>query len=249
MSDLPPLVDDGEDLTAAEYALGVLDRTERTAAEARALREPAFAAEVQAWDERLSPLIDLITPVTPPASTWPHVVRALDGTGAANDTAGYSPTRHTVAFWRNWALGASAAAAAALVVLAIRPAQIVTAPLALAPAPAVQPILVAQLSGAGQGVLTATYDPAKGAIYAVPGGALNIPKDRSAELWLIPADGAPRSLGVVDPGKPTLVKVSDVLKPGALPAATLAITIEQPGGSPNGKPTTSPKWVGKLATI
>ena len=76
-----------------------------------------------------------------------------------------------------------------------------------------------------------------------------IPEDRAAELWLIPADGKPRSLGVVDPGKPTLVKVSDRLKPGALPSATLAITVEQPGGSPTGNPTTKPQWVGKLATI
>ena len=248
MSDLHPPIDDTEDLTAAEYALGVLERTERAAAESRASREPAFAAEVQAWDERLSPLISAIAPVTPPATLWPRVVRAIDGAAAANDTAGSGPTRHTVAFWRNWAVGATAAAAAALVFLAIRPPQIVNAP-ALAPSPAAQPILVAQLSGKGAGSLTATYDPAKGAIYAVPASALAIPADRSAELWLIPADGKPRSLGVVDPGKPTLVKVSDVLKPGALPSAVLAITVEQPGGSPSGQPTTTPKWAGKLATI
>ena len=127
MSDPSPPIE-GEDLTAAEYALGVLDRSERTAAEARASREPAFAAEVQAWDERLSPLIGAIASVTPPATLWPRVVRAIDGTAAANDSGRAGPTRHTVAFWRNWALGATAAAALALVVLAIRPPQVVTAP-------------------------------------------------------------------------------------------------------------------------
>ncbi len=248
MSGVDTPLEDGEDLMAAEYALGVLSRAERAAAEARVLREPAFAAEVQAWDERLSPLIAFITPVAPPATLWPRVVRAIDAPAAANDAAGPRLTRHTVAFWRNWALGATAAAALALVVLAVRPPQI-AAPIAPAPAPAAQPVLVAQLVSKGVGSLTATYDPAKGAIYAVPGSGLTIPKDRAAELWLIPADGKPRSLGVVDPDKPTLVKVSDVLKPGALPAATLAITVEQPGGSPNGQPTTTPKWVGKLATI
>ncbi len=246
MSDTPPPIDDREDLTAAEYALGVLDRVERTAAEARASREPAFAAEVHAWDQRLAPLTDAIVPVQPPQGVWPRIIRAIDPSSPANDTAlGYS--RHTVAFWRNWAIGATAAAAAALVFLAIRPPQVVIEP---TPTPAAQPILVAQLSGpTGKGSLTATYDPAKGVLYALPGTALGIPADRAAELWLIPADGKPRSLGLVDPGHPTLVKIADALKPGALPAATLAITVEQPGGSPTGQPTTTPKWVGRLATI
>lgn len=246
MSDTPTPFDDGEDLTAAEYALGVLDQGERVAAEARARREPAFAAEVRAWDERLSPLIAGIPPVTAPSGLWLRIVRAIDGTAAANDVAapaGSSP--RAAIFWRNWALGATAAAALALVVLAVRQPPVPTA----TPTPAAQPILVAQLSGPGAGVITATYDPAKSAIYAVPGSALGLPHDRSAELWLIPADGTPRSLGVVDPDKPTLVKVSSVLKPGALPSATLAITVEQPGGSPNGKPTTKPLWAGKLAAI
>ena len=250
MSDTPPFIDDGEDLTAAEYALGVLDRTERAAAEARASREPAFAAEVQAWDQRLAPLTAAIPSVQPPQGVWPRISRALDPAGPANDAIPSGYSRQTVAFWRNWAIGATAAAAAAVVFLAIRPPQIVTTAPPVAPTVAAQPILVAQLSGpTGNGSLTATYDPAKGVLYAVPGNALGVPADRAAELWLIPVDGKPRSLGVVDPGRPTLVTVANVLRPGALPSATLAITIEQPGGSPTGKPTTAPRWVGKLATI
>ena len=56
MSD-PSIPDPDEpDMTAAEYALGVLDGDERRAAAARLVTDPAFAAEVASWEDRLSPL-------------------------------------------------------------------------------------------------------------------------------------------------------------------------------------------------
>lgn len=242
MSDLQSEVFDGEDLTAGEYVIGVLDRGERQAAEARIAAEPGFAREVQAWEARLYPMADAIREVRPPAEVWPRIQRAL---GPSAEKVVVLAQRRAVAFWRNWAIAATAAAAVALVFLAVRP---VTPPV-VAPAPvAAQSLLVAELSDLkGRGFITATYDPAKGVLHAAPNLALPVPTNRSAELWLIPADGVPRSLGVIDVAQPSTVKVSDTLRSGAKPTAVLAITIEQPGGSPNGKPTTKPIWVGKLA--
>ena len=68
MSD-PPIPfdhDDGADLTAAEYALGVLDQLGRARAERRMAEDLHFAAEVQAWQARLAPLADEIAPVPAP---------------------------------------------------------------------------------------------------------------------------------------------------------------------------------------
>lgn len=60
MSDAPlslsPAEDD--DLLAAEYVLGVLDRLDRTAADARLRREPEFAGRVAAWEQRLGGMND-----------------------------------------------------------------------------------------------------------------------------------------------------------------------------------------------
>lgn len=50
----PP--DDADDLLAAEYVLGVLDARARRDAARRAEVDGAFAARVQAWEARLSPL-------------------------------------------------------------------------------------------------------------------------------------------------------------------------------------------------
>ena len=243
MSDLPPVDVDAEDLTAGEYVLGVLDGGERRAAEARIEAEPRFAREVEAWQDRLYPLAEAVGAVRPPAQVWPRIQRAL-GPNPAKVIA--LAQRRAVTFWRNWAMAATAAAAVALVFLAVRP--VTTPPVAPLPTPAAQPLLVAELSDAkGRGFITATYDQAAGVLHATPNLTLPVPSSRSAELWLIPADGVPRSLGVIDVAHPSTVKVSETLRPGARPAAVLAITIEQPGGSPNGKPSGKPVWAGKLS--
>ena len=66
--------EDGDDLLAAEYVLGVLDVSARRAAEARVADDRAFARMVADWQNRLSPLDDEYATVTPP----PMVKAALD---------------------------------------------------------------------------------------------------------------------------------------------------------------------------
>jgi anti-sigma-K factor RskA len=244
MSDLPPEMADGEDLTAGEYALGVLDRAERAAAEARIAREPGFAREVEAWQARLYPMADAVAEVSPPAHVWPTIQRAL---GPTDPKVVHLAQRRAVAFWRNWAMAATAAAAVALVFLVVRPP---APPPVAPPAPAAPAILIASLNDkSGHGVMTAAYSPASGELHVTPNLALQIGRNRAAELWLIAADGVPRSLGVIDGAHPSAVRVPDALRRSAQPSAILAITLEQPGGSPNGKPTSKPLWVGHLASI
>ena len=53
MSEAPDLSE--AEALAAEHALGVLNAAERAAAETRMATDPAFAADVQAWRDRLAP--------------------------------------------------------------------------------------------------------------------------------------------------------------------------------------------------
>ena len=57
---------DADDLLAAEYVLGTLDRSERLAAEARIKADPGFARAVEDWENRLSGLNDGYAPVPAP---------------------------------------------------------------------------------------------------------------------------------------------------------------------------------------
>jgi anti-sigma-K factor RskA len=70
---------------------------------------------------------------------------------------------------------------------------------------------------------------------------------KSFELWLISDKlPRPRSLGVIGGGDFTARPVLASYDADTIKAATYAVTLEQPGGSPDGKPTLPPIYAGKL---
>lgn len=70
---------------------------------------------------------------------------------------------------------------------------------------------------------------------------------KSFELWLI-SDRLPqpRSLGVIGTSEFTARPVLASYDAGIVNAATYAVTVEQAGGSPDGKPHSAPVYTGKL---
>jgi len=70
---------------------------------------------------------------------------------------------------------------------------------------------------------------------------------KSLELWLI-SDRLPqpRSLGVIGPSDFTARPVLSSYDPNIVTGATYAVTVEQAGGSPDGKPHSTPIYTGKL---
>jgi anti-sigma-K factor RskA len=56
MTDAQPTRQEMDDALAAEYVLGVLALPERQSVETRMKSDPAFAARVSGWEQRLSPL-------------------------------------------------------------------------------------------------------------------------------------------------------------------------------------------------
>jgi anti-sigma-K factor RskA len=217
--------DDMPDMTAAEFALGVLDGEERRAAAARLATDPAFAVEVAEWEERLAPLSAHIAPVTPSPQVWTRIAAAL----------GTSPgVWNNLPFWR--AATAAGIAAAALLVVAtpmLRPPPQPPAPRA----PVLQPIQVATLSekpGAPVSVVV-TLDPNSRELVLTP-VQLKLTDRQSPELWVIPKGQDPISLGVMDLAKPYRIPIPGDLEGAGRTTATLAVTAEQLGGSPDKKP-------------
>ena len=71
--------------------------------------------------------------------------------------------------------------------------------------------------------------------------------ERAHELWLISERlGAPRTLGVISDNEFTARPTLSGYDPGIINGATYAVTVEQAGGSPTGKPTSTPVLTGKL---
>lgn len=228
MSEAPDLPE--AEAFAAEHALGVLDARERAEAEMRMAREPAFAADVEAWRQRLAPMLDSIESVTAPQGVWTRIEAMLP----ANDNGA---VMNKLRFWRNSAVGGFALAAASLAGVVVQ----VTQPPVTVEAPAAAPgqLLNASLtatSGQPQPLFVAAYDPDRKALIItslLPPGA---DRDKVNQLWLIAGQDKPRSLGLIEPGKAKIIALPLEVMAKMSAGAKLAVSIEPEGGSkdPNG---------------
>lgn len=212
---------------AAEHALGLLTGADLLAARGRVSADPAFAAEVDAWDARLAPLLDEIAPVSPGADLWSRIDTALGQTGGE-----VVALRRSLRVWR----AASAVAAAAAAVLAIVALPREGAPVSqpqVAAEPAAQLIAALDFPGARTPVAVA-YAPDRRELTVAAAGHVAA-GGHDDELWIIPAGGTPRSLGVLH-ADTTRVPISPELAALFAAGATVAVTQEAPGGSPTGAP-------------
>jgi len=119
------------------------------------------------------------------------------------------------------------------------------APVTTAAPPSAQYVAVLQKDG-GAPAFILTVD---GATKKFTVRRVGAPADlgKSYELWLISDKlQRPRSLGVVGSGDYTSRPVLASYDTDTIKDATYAVTIEQGGGSPDGRPTSAPVYSGKL---
>ena len=88
----------------------------------------------------------------------------------------------------------------------------------------------------GSPAYSATIDMQRGMVVVMPLGGGSIDASRVPELWLIPADGKPRSLGLIKRDGAMTMRLPAALR-GMAAGAMLAVSMEPPGGSPTGLPT------------
>jgi anti-sigma-K factor RskA len=237
---LPP--HDGEDRPlAGEYALGVLGADERAEAQARIAAEPAFARAVEWWEGRLAHLAERIPAVEPPAAVWPRIANLVGAAATLKPSAW-----NNVRLWQGASAGALALAAASVVALVITPRP--APPPAVSPAkPPPAPAEVALIADptTKQPALVATLDHAAGKLILTP-VSMKMPAGREAELWIIPEGQKAISLGIVPSNAPKAIALPVGLTGAGTYTALLAITDEQPGGSPTGVATGSVRAAGKF---
>lgn len=223
-----------DDILAAEHALGLADGSAREATDL------AFAAAVEVWRDRFAPWAG--PGRVPPPDLWARIERALP----ANDPG----TRDAARPWRFATFAASAVAASLLAVIVLRPGGEAPVPVP-APTVAAAPegrMMVAALSPErGRGAMTVTYDEAAGRMTVTPVGM--DAGGKTPELWVIPADGTPRSLGVIaDKDARTMIVPANrrALIAGGV---TFAVSLEPEGGSPTGAPTGPVVMTGTMSIV
>ena len=226
------------DRLAAEYASGLLRGPARRRFEGLLPAHPALRAAVRDWHARLMPLTADVEPQQPSAAVWQRIEATIHG-AAPDAAAAHAGWWRQLAFWRAFsAVGLVATLSLAVLVVSPGPVQppIVVVLSAAAPAPGAEPgavvpaSFVASISADGRSMVTK------------PLVNVSMEANRSLELWSLPPQGAPRSLGLIAADKATVVQRGKVLDG----TAAFAVSLEPAGGSPTGAPTGPVLYVGKL---
>ena len=226
------------DADAFEYALGSGTSDERRAFARELDRDPSLAASVRFWEERLAPLAESVAPETPSAGLFRAISARLgrDGSAPAGnvvDLGEIARLRRSRSVWRSVAVATGSMAA--LLALWIGAGQLA--------APRSDGNLVAVVNRAGDlPALLVRVDPRSGTVQ-VRSVAAEAPAGRVLELWSVPSGAAPRSLGVIGGGTSRASPARDA---APTEGATLAVSVEPPGGSPTGSPTGPVVYSGRL---
>ena len=227
------------DALAAQYVTGTLRGGARRRFETLLPGHPLLRAAVGDWRSRLMPLTSVVTPEPPPAGTWARIEQQLWPKTALAAAAATQPWWRGLAFWR----GASGLATVAAVGLGALLAN---------PGPQAPPVVVVlQGTEAGGPALTSIVASVSGdglSLVAQPLQPVAMAAGRTLELWAVPPQGAPRSLGLISAQGATLIR-RDKLPQALLDqrnTAALAVSVEPAGGSPTGAPTGPVVFAGKL---
>lgn len=215
-SDMTP--DDTE--FAAEYVLRVLPEDAHRAAAARAAADPAFAAEIRIWEDRLASLTDEIMPVTPSSITKTDLMEQLFGVDPRPSFM------ERVSFWKGLTVALSAAAIASTLIIFGPTEPVLNGP-----------VYVTELADETDSLrILAVYDAdTQGVqITRTAGAAVD---GRSLELWFIGEGQEAQSMGILSEDEPNETLALPAVWLDGVDSWSLAITDEPFGGSPTGKAT------------
>lgn len=167
--DLPPR--DADEALAAEYVLGVLALDERLSVEKRMASDTAFADQVAAWQNRMSPLNEDFVVVPPSPDVWAKIDSRLFPAPAPKPR-----------LWFRWFAGMATAALLVLAAIIVYPLR--------------EPAMVVTLTTPDQSLVyqAAFLDDALTVRRTAGSAAAD---GQVHELWIIAPNAAPVSLGLL----------------------------------------------------
>ncbi|WP_314440395.1 anti-sigma factor [Massilia timonae] len=224
------------DKLAAEYVLGTLKGGARRRFEAHLRDDAALRRLVHEWEERLAPMAEFSSPQPAPERVWLAIERRL---GLRRRHAAWEFWRsESLVFWRTLGLASTACALLLVGVLGA----------SLLDRSRVDYLATLQDDKARTALLL-TGDSRRQVLTVRLVEPAPVAADRSLQLWAVPKQGNPRSLGVLsDRG---VIELE--LNRAAIgdDVALLAVSLEPRGGSPNPDGPTGPilykgNWVRML---
>jgi anti-sigma-K factor RskA len=212
------------DALAAQYVLGTLSRAARDRVSRLASGNETVAVALRAWENRLLPLAESLPPVAPPERVWPAILDRIQG------------QRESASMWANLGLwrgltlaGFATAVALAVVLLTPRPETPIETLVVVLAGQDARPALLVSAGRSGRTLTVKAINPVQPVA------------DRVLQLWALPEQGSPRSLGLIPAtGAASSVVRLDLPTPVGLALQNipaLAVSLEPQGGSPTGLPT------------
>ncbi|HMR30745.1 MAG TPA: anti-sigma factor [Geminicoccaceae bacterium] len=239
--------DDDLQALAGEYVLGMLAGEERDRVERRMTGDPRLRSCIEAWQQRLQPLVDAVEPIEPSPAAWQRIETTLGSPAALRQRRPLAAEQHgpgwwgRIGFWRGWATVATLAALGlAGWILSSRP--LMRQPQAQAPR------LLAVLSSVGGEPFWLVGARPTGSLDVRP--VQEIARTAQAhELWLLPPGEKPVSLGILETAAGSERALPPALASRIGPGAALAITLEPAGGAAGGVPTGPVTYRGRLIEV
>ncbi len=214
------MTDERIESLAAEYVLGSLHGRARRRFERWMMVSGRVRREVWFWEAKLAQLSAEVSPVEPPTSVWRGIEQRLWPKAADKRSGGGIRW-----FWPSWSLVATAAVLVLAVLVVQQPAPSQQLSGAIVQANVSDPLWLVSESGADRSLR----------LRSVAASAADAGKDY--ELWIVPEQGGPLSLGVIPAGGVHRVQLTDEARAALSQSKTLAISLEPRGGSPTGAPT------------
>jgi anti-sigma-K factor RskA len=214
---------------AGEYVVGTLHGLARRRFERLLAEDPALRQEVAIWERRLAPWLLAVPPQPVPARVWTRIQQRLGHLEAP------APARALP--WKWLGIGGTAVAAALALFLVFRPAP--------GPAPAADLAVLSSQKDEPVWIVRRLDERTLEFSGLV---AVEVPDDHDLEVWAIPADGPPQSLGVIRRMGNTRgqLLLGEVARDRLARGKALAISLEPAGGSTTGAPTGPVLFKGRL---
>jgi len=256
MADPIDMEEGDRDLLAAEHALGVLEGEERAVAQRLMLTDQDFAERVRWWSYRLAGMAEEAGTRAPSEQVWRAIERRLDGSEGGEVSEAFAPAAPAPLSaprgFSGWtlagAMAGAAAVAAAVMLLVGNPAGGPTQPLP-APVEAPERRLVAQAQSEDGAISLTSLVEQRARRISLSIAGLEPGSGRAPELWIVPAGGAPRSLGQVPEGGSFSRDLTDDERHLLVPGSSLAVTYEDRATIPNPAPTGDILVLGSLSEV
>jgi anti-sigma-K factor RskA len=215
------------DKLAAEYVLATLRGGARRRFDALQVRHAILRRAVEEWQDRLHPLAEFAPAAAPRPQVWDNISRQV-GLGQTSGAGWLQRLRDSLGFWRGLSLASTTLAAVLVAVLLTRQFGADT-----------PPSFVAMLADdKSQPVAVVTGNARTHSLTVKLVAPQNVAADRSLELWAVPKEGNPRSLGLLAADGSITLALPANATPDTVPL--LAVTLEPKGGSPKADGPTGP---------